>query len=160
MPCACAIAQRELHLCMNRNFNRTFLLLVVSQTVHSLEEYIFELWEHLYPARFLSGLVSEDLPFGFAVINSVIVVLIFLSYRAFIRGPSSSATKLAWFWAILETANGAAHLGFGVSSGGYFPGLYTAPFLLVLGGILLRQLMTAVPSSGEIVSSPQKTKQP
>lgn len=130
---------------MSNNFNRTFLLLAIAQAVHSLEEYVFELWEYLYPARFLSGLVSEDLPFGFAVINSAIVALIFLSYRAVARSSKFPTTMIAWFWAILETVNGAAHLGFGATSGGYFPGLYTSPFLLVLGGILLRQLMVNAP---------------
>ena len=125
---------------MSDNFKRTFLFLAIFQALHSIEEYFFELWKHLYPARVLSGLVSDDLPFGFAVINSVIVALIFLSYAALLRNATPSVSIVVWFWAILETLNGAGHVWFGISSGGYFPGLYTAPFLLLLGGFSLWQL--------------------
>ena len=126
----------------DENFKRNFLFLAMTQALHSLEEYGFELWEHLTPARFLSGVVSEDLPFGFAVINAVIVALIFLSYTTLTRNSAPTASKIAWFWAILETLNGAGHLWFGFSTGGYFPGLYTAPFLLIFAVLLLRQLTT------------------
>ncbi len=132
-----------LHLQTDERFKRTFLFLAITQALHSLEEYAFELWEYLNPARFLSGLVSEDLPFGFAVINSAIVALIFWSYATLLRHSIPTVSKIAWFWAILETLNGAGHLWFGFSTGGYFPGLYTAPFLLIFAGILLRRL-TAV----------------
>ena len=132
---------------MSDNFKRTFLFLAIFQTLHSVEEYVFELWKHLYPARFLSNLVSDDLSLGFATINSAIVVLIFCSYAALLRNPTPSMSIIAWFWAILETLNGVGHLWFGILSGGYFPGLYTAPFLLLLGGVLLRQLMAGHPAS-------------
>jgi len=126
---------------MNRGFKNAFLLLAIFQALHSLEEYVFKLWEHLYPARLLSGLVSDDLSFGFAVINSTIVVLIFWSYLIPLRNNVIWARKVVWFWAVLETLNGVGHIWFGVSSGGYFPGLYTAPFLLLIGVLLIRQLL-------------------
>lgn len=129
------------HLSMNGHFKNAFLFLAIFQALHSLEEYVFKLWEHLYPARLLSGLVSEDLSLGFAVINSTIVVLIFWSYLVPLRNNLTWARHVVWFWAVLETLNAIGHLWFGVSSGGYFPGLYTAPFLLVLGIFLIRQLM-------------------
>lgn len=126
---------------MNANIKRAFPFVAVFQVLHSLEEYYFRLWEHLAPARLLSGLVSDDLPFGFAVINSTIVVLIFLSYLVPVRNASPYARQVVWFWATLETLNGAGHLWFGFAVGAYFPGLYTAPFLLLIGGILIQQLI-------------------
>ncbi len=39
--------------------NVVFLLLMVSQTLHSIEEYYYSLWEVLAPARFISLLINE-----------------------------------------------------------------------------------------------------
>ena len=128
---------------MNANIKRAFLFVAVFQFLHSVEEYVFELWEHLAPARFLSGLVSDDLPFGFAVINIAIVMLISFSYIVPVRNASPNARRVVWFWAMLETFNGAGHLWLGFSGTAYFPGLYTAPFLLLFGVVLMQQLITS-----------------
>ena len=58
---------------MDATAQRLFLLLIVAQALHSIEEYAFALWEVLAPARFVSGLVSENLSVGFAVANAMIV---------------------------------------------------------------------------------------
>jgi hypothetical protein len=120
---------------------RIFLLLICAQALHSIEEYHFSLWEVLAPARFLSGLVSTDLPFGFAVINATIVALGLWTYAWPVRRNSSYAVPLAWFWTILEAANAIGHLMFAIASRSYFPGVYTAPLLLVFSGLLAMQLM-------------------
>ncbi len=117
-----------------------FLALAVLQTLHSLEEFLFRLWEHLAPARFLSSLISDDLPLGFAIFNLAIIAFAFWCYFVPVRNASSSARIIVLFWAILEVLNGVGHIGFGLSSGGYFPGLYTAPFVLLIGIALLSQL--------------------
>lgn len=119
---------------------RAFLLLAFLQALHSLEEYMFELWEHLAPARIVSSFVSDNLPVGFAVVNVAIVALIFWTYFSAVRKDISASRGLVWFWAILETLNGAGHIGFGLSAGGYFPGLYSAPLLLLTGVYLLVEL--------------------
>jgi len=54
---------------MNKKFTAAFLLLVILQGLHSVEEYIGKLWEVFAPAKFLSGLVSSDLEIGFLIIN-------------------------------------------------------------------------------------------
>lgn len=48
-----------------------------------------------------------------------------------------------WLLALAGAANGLAHPGFALLTGGYFPGLVTAPFLGVLGGLGLRRLSRA-----------------
>jgi hypothetical protein len=45
-----------------------------------------------------------------------------------------------WFLGLGCLANGFAHPGFAVLSGGYFPGLVTAPFVGIVGVLLLRRL--------------------
>ena len=48
---------------------RAFLFLVIAQAAHSIEEYLFRLFDVFGPARFVSGLVSDNLATGFAIIN-------------------------------------------------------------------------------------------
>lgn len=106
-----------------------FLLLITSQSLHSLEEFYFSLWEVWAPARFVSGLVSEDLSFGFAIVNSAIVVLGFWCYLVPIRRSARGATLIVWFWVLLELSNSIGHALMAIAGNNYFPGLYTAPLL-------------------------------
>jgi hypothetical protein len=46
-----------------------FGTLIFSQAAHSTEEYVGRLWVSFPPARFVSGLISEDLERGFLVAN-------------------------------------------------------------------------------------------
>lgn len=129
-----------MHVIMPITIKRAFLLLAFLQALHSLEEYVFELWDYLAPARIISGLVSDNLAVGFAAANAVIVALIFWTWYSAVGKGTSGSRGLVWFWAILETLNGAGHIGFGLSAGGYFPGLYSAPLLLLTGAYLLIEL--------------------
>jgi hypothetical protein len=45
-----------------------------------------------------------------------------------------------WFLAIASMANGIVHPLFAVAVGGYFPGLWTSPFVGILGVVLFRAL--------------------
>jgi hypothetical protein len=107
-----------------------FLCLILSQAAHSIEEYCFRLYDVLAPAHFISSLVSSNLAFGFAMANVVLVLFGFWCYLARVRRRHPSGRSWAWFWAVLETANGANHLILAAVSGGYFPGAATAPLLL------------------------------
>jgi len=120
----------------------SFLFIVIFQALHSLEEFCFKLWVQLPPARFLSSLISDDLSVGFAVLNLCIVAFAVWSYLVPIRRGSSCAFPLMWFWACLEFLNGSGHLWFGLSAGGYFPGVLTAPFLIATSTYLAFQLST------------------
>jgi len=109
-----------------------FLALLVAQAAHSVEEYVFRLYEVLPPARFLSGLISSNLAFGFAVANVALLVFGAWCYFARVRPRHSAGRFWAWFWTLLEGANGSGHLLLAAFAGGYFPGAATAPLLLGL----------------------------
>ena len=110
---------------------RLFLCLILSQAAHSIEECRFRLYDVLAPARFISGLVSSNLAFGFAVANVALVLFGLWCYIARVRTHHASSRNWAWFWTVLEAVNGANHLLLVVASRGYFPGAGTAPLLLV-----------------------------
>jgi hypothetical protein len=109
---------------------RLFLCLILSQAAHSLEEYLFRLYDVLAPARFISSLVSSNPALGFALVNVVLVLFGVWCYLWRVRTGHPSGPSWAWFWTILEAVNGAGHLALAVGSRGYFPGAATAPLLL------------------------------
>jgi hypothetical protein len=122
-----------------------FLALIVAQAAHSIEEYVFRLFDVLAPARFISGLFSSDLARGFAVANIALVLFGVWCYVARVRHGLPSARGLAWFWALLEVGNGMSHSAFALTRGGYFPGVATAPLLFGISVYLIARL--AAPAS-------------
>ena len=50
-----------------------FLFLILAQGAHSIEEYATRLYEVFGPARFVSGLISNDLALGFLIFNVALV---------------------------------------------------------------------------------------
>ena len=121
---------------MKRSSQRVFLLLVLAQAAHSIEEYTTGLYEVFALAGFVSGLVANDLGVGFAIINSAFLAFGFWCYFVPIRLDWPSARAWAWLWVVVELANGIGHAGLAPSTGGYYPGALTAPLLLVVAAWL------------------------
>lgn len=126
---------------MDTPSRRLFLALILTQAAHSVEEYAFRLYEVFAPARFISGLISDDLPTGFVLVNTTFVLLGLWCYAARVRRGHPSARGWAWFWIVLEFANGVGHPLLALSRGGYFPGFVTALPLLVLSIVLGTRLL-------------------
>jgi uncharacterized protein with HXXEE motif len=120
----------------------TFGLLILAQAAHSLEEYAGRLWESFPPARFVSGLVSDDLRFGFLVLNVALVTFGVWCYLWPVSRRWRGARAFALGWALVELINGVGHPLWALRQGGYAPGVATAPLLLVLAVTLLAQLRT------------------
>ena len=108
-----------------------FLFLILAQAAHSVEEYVTRLYEVFGPARFVSGLVSNDLALGFLIANVALVTFGLWCWAVPVRSGWHAARGLVWFWTILELGNGISHSALALSRGGYFPGVVTAPLLLV-----------------------------
>ena len=117
---------------MSAKSRAAFLALIVAQAAHSIEECLFRLYDVFAPARFVSGLVSRDPATGFAILNGALVLFGVWCYFARVRPGHPSGPAFAWFWTILELANGTSHSLIALSRGSYFPGVATAPFLLGL----------------------------
>ena len=87
-----------LSVAVSRRSQLWFLLLVIVQTMHSIEEYATELYLNLASARYVSGLISEDLGLGFAFANTLIVGFglwcYFVPIRAGFRAGAGLATSL------------------------------------------------------------------
>ncbi len=121
---------------MERRTQLAFVLVILAQTAHSLEEYVARLYEVFPPARFVSSLFSDDLSIGFALANLLLISSGLWCWAVPIRRGWPSAHAVGWFWAVLELANGTIHLGLAVMRAGYFPGVLTAPLLIATGAWL------------------------
>ena len=124
---------------MNQKINWTFLILVLVQGLHSVEEYFGKLWESFPPARVLCSFVSDNLVTGFLIINIGLFVFGLWCWFFPIRKNYYYAQFLIWFWIILELINGIGHPIWTFLQKGYTPGMLTAPILLLLTIYLLRK---------------------
>lgn len=126
---------------MARRIELAFLALILAQTAHSIEEYVTRLYDVFPPARFVSSLFSEDLRTGFVIANALLIAFGVLCWLIPVRRGWPTGHAVAWFWAILELANGTIHSGLALLRGGYFPGVFTAPLLLASGAWLWKRLV-------------------
>ena len=121
---------------MNR-IDATFLALVIAQGAHSIEEYLGRLWEVFPPARFLTGLISENRHVGFLVINIGFFVFGIWCFLWPVRRRWPCKKAVIGAWIVIEMINGIGHPLWSLRQGGYTPGVLTAPILLVLALMLL-----------------------
>jgi len=121
-------------------FQSTFLALMVAQGAHSTEEYLGRLYEVFAPARFVSGLISQDLERGFLIFNGLLVLFGFWWFLWPVRRRWPSAVPLAWLWVAIELLNGVGHPLWSLRQQRYTPGVVTAGILLIIALYLIRQL--------------------
>jgi hypothetical protein len=127
---------------LSRRTQLAFLLLVLAQSAHSVEEYFTGLYDVFAPARLISGLVCDERALGFLVVNAALVAFGAWCWAVPVRSGWSSARVLAWGWVLVELGNGIGHSALAVASGGYFPGALTAPLLFAIAvwlALLLRR---------------------
>jgi hypothetical protein len=123
-------------------FQTSFLALVGTQAAHSVEEYVGRLYDVFPPARFVSGLISQNLQRGFLVFNIALVTFGLWCFFWPVRKHWPSALPLVWLWIAIELVNGIGHPLWSLTQLRYTPGVATSPFLLVLALYLARQLLT------------------
>ena len=125
---------------MNANIKIAFLMLVLIQGVHSVEEYFGRLWEVFQPAKFLSGQVSNNLETGFLIINIGLFIFGIWSWAVPVRKDYSIARSIIWIFIVIEMINGIGHPVWAIYEMSYVPGLVTAPILLILAIYLFREI--------------------
>ena len=126
-----------------RRTDALFLALVATQAAHSVEEYVGRLYEVFPPARFVSGLISQDLERGFLIFNVALVAFGVWCFVWPLRRNWAAAPTLAWLWVGIELVNGIGHPLWSLRERAYTPGVATAPVLLLLALLLARQLRAA-----------------
>ena len=112
------------------------------QTVHFAEE-----WATGFHIRFPALLGLDPMPLSFFVSFNVAWIMIWIVAVPFIRSGQKWAFFAAWFLAIAGMLNGFAHPLMALASGGYFPGLFTSPFIAVAAVLLWLRLRRATSGS-------------
>jgi len=117
---------------MNYRISFAFLLLVLAQTAHSIEEYFGKLWEVFAPARYLCSQVSKNHETGFLIINSALILFGLWCWWFPIRKNYSYARGLIWCWIIMESINVIGHTAWAIDESAYRPGVATVPLILLM----------------------------
>jgi hypothetical protein len=125
---------------ISRKARIAFLALVITQAAHSIEEYVFRLYDVFAPVRFVSGLISTNLRTGFIVFNLGFVAFGFWCYAVPVQEGLSVATPFLWFWIVVEILNGIGHPVISILERSYIPGTITAPFLFMIAVYLSLQI--------------------
>ena len=133
---------------MDARSRSIFLALILTQAAHSVEEYAFGLYETFTPARLVSSLISRDLATGFIIANIALLLFGLWCYFARVRATHQSARSWAWLWVVIEFSNGIGHTVISLTRKSYFPGVVTAPVLLVLSIFLAGRLTRTGSESG------------
>ena len=118
----------------------TFLILVLLQGLHSVEEYIGKLWDVFPPAKYLTNLFSENNEIGFLIANLGIFIIGILCWLLLYSKFESTISIIIWIFIVIEIINGIGHPVWSTYQKGYTPGVITAPLLLVTALYLARQL--------------------
>jgi len=125
---------------MDSRTRLVFLVLVVTQIAHSVEEYVFDFYEVFPPARLLNDLLPGFTRPGFIVVNTLLACFGLWCFLANVRPGTGSARDWVWVWVVIELFNGLAHPAWAVATRGYVPGLATAPALFCLAAYLFHRL--------------------
>jgi hypothetical protein len=116
---------------------RYAIVVLALQSLHFAEEFVTGFYR-LFPQRL--GLHEWSAEF-FVAFNAVWLALwLGATAAAIAHRFTAIAAALLWFLAIAAVGNGIAHPVLAVLTGGYFPGLITAPILGVAGILLIRDL--------------------
>jgi len=122
-----------------------YWLLAFGQAAHSIEEMRTGLYNFFWT---MTGVFHQVIPsfpqfrwdaVTFAVVNMAIITFV-LGLVPFVREGRGWALGLAAAVAVVEVVNGIAHISAAAYFGGYVPGVASAPLLLLLGVVLLREL--------------------
>jgi hypothetical protein len=123
-----------------------YWLLGLAQAAHSMEETRNRLYDTAFWA--MTGMIREQVSWfpqfrmeadSFVTLNMFFIALL-LGTSPMVWAGARWAIWFAAFVGIVETLNGIAHLSAAFYFGTYWPGAFTAPFLLGLGIWLLVRL--------------------
>ena len=122
---------------VRRRLPRIVAAAIAVQSCHFFEE-----WATGFHIRFPQLLGLSPWSATFFVTFNLFWIVVWMLSVAGLRSRFIPAMFAVWFLAIGSVANGVAHPVFALTTGGYFPGLFTSPLVGAAGFWLLRALLT------------------
>src|SRR2546423_5244032 len=103
---------------MNRKIQSAFLLLVIVQAIHSVEEFIFRFYERFPPMTFIYQNAPQLARPAFAISNALLFLIGLICFYYWVQPARKAANLVVWIWIILESSNVVAHIVWAVLIGG------------------------------------------
>ena len=110
---------------MNNRIQVAFLLLIVLQTLHSIEEFIFRFYEVFPPMVSVYRNAPHLARPAFILANSILVLVGFVCLFCWVWPGKRGAKTVVWVWIGVESFNLIAHCVWAVLIRAYNPGLVT-----------------------------------
>jgi hypothetical protein len=130
---------------MTPRIQRAFLALVLTQGVHSIEEYALRFYEVFPPAQLLGELIPGIAHPGFIAVNLSVFLLGLWCFFFRVRPGAENGAGWVGLWVVVELFNGVAHPIWALSAGAYRPGLVSSPVLFALAVYLAVWLRASRP---------------
>lgn len=133
---------------MNTKIRAAFLVLIVLQALHSIEEFIFKFYEVFPPMVLLYRNAPHLARPAFIMFNALLVLVGLTCLFRWVWPARRGARTVVWAWIGGEAINALAHLVWAILIRGYNPGLMTGlgfvPVVVYLSYLLRRPPSHAV----------------
>jgi hypothetical protein len=127
---------------MSSKIRSAFLVLIALQTLHSAEEFIFELYEVFPPMALLYRSAPHLARPAFIIFNVLLLIIGLICLFRWVWPARRGARTVVWVWVAAEASNAVAHATWAVLILGYNPGLVTGlgfvPVVAYLSWLLTR----------------------
>jgi hypothetical protein len=133
---------------MNNKIRAAFLVLIILQALHSVEEFIFKFHEVFPPMVSIYRNAPAIAQPAFVLANSLLVLVGFVCLFRWVWPARRGAKAVAWVWAGAEALNVIAHCVWAISIRGYNPGLVTGLGFVPVVAYLIYLLKRATAHAG------------
>ena len=110
---------------MNSQIKTAFLLMIIMQAIHSVEEFIFKLYDVFPPMQFIYRQAPSLAKPAFVAFNLLLILCGLVCFFYWVRPAREGAKGVIWVWVVIQLATVAGHVIWVALSGGYHPGLAT-----------------------------------
>ncbi len=129
---------------MTVSLRSVFLIMIVVQAVHALEEFVFHFWDVFPPMRAVYGGTPGLGETVFIAFHTVLIGLGVWSYRRWVRSNQPNARRVVVWGIVVQSFTVLLHAAWFLTEFRYQPGLATTPlfFPAIALGIVARQRAT------------------
>ena len=132
---------------MNKQIKTAFLAMIVLQTIHSIEEFIFKIYA-VSPQMKLVFQYAPDLAKpAFVASNLLLNLFGFICFFYWVRPAKPAARRVVWLGLGVQFVTVAGHFIWTIKVSGYHPGLATVPLFIPLIIYVVYQLRQDLPQA-------------
>ncbi len=115
---------------MRLSLASTFLVMIVVQAVHAIEEFLFDFWNVFPPMRAVYGGVPRLGERVFIAFHALLIGIGLWSYRRWVRGGGASARTVMRWGILVQSFTVLLHAAWFLAGLRYQPGLATTPLFV------------------------------